>query len=909
MGAEINRGLIVGREQQLAAIESALQSAAAGHGGILVVSAEAGYGKTRLIAAMQDAATRAGFLTLSSANLAYARAPFGMWSDVMAPAAARLPQIAPASRADRPAFEHFIGRDVAEPPAIEKRRLFVILAGAIERAATIMPLAFTFDDIHWADPESLEFLDYLAPRLRNSRTVVTLTARGDELDDELTDALHRIKRFEHTQMIDLPALTGEQTREMIAALLPVQQRLPRSIVDEICVRAEGNALFVRELVHEALRSPASTLLPESIAVVAGRRLRALPERQQAVIETASVLGSPFSVNDLIAISGASRAECISVLRAAIDQHIVVQATDDVETFTFRHELLRLAIYDRLLALQRRELHRAVAERFETNGNVSAALLAHHWSKAGESERSADYFERGGDEALARNAYASARHNFETALAHREAGPLGPSHLLAKIGRAADLMGDSAAAVDHLRIAAELARAIGNVTDALQWELACVRAAHRSGQTALMVQLCNRIIAEATDDTTRFAALSLLAAHHAYRNEGESADAILAACDSLDGDHAARDRLNVEWARAVTALFRMDQRWRSLADRAVMIAEESRDAGLLAFTLLNVAGFNAEQGDPDRADSALSRAIALADEHGLTFASAYARCEMIQLHYLRGELPQAVRLVRQTVGLHTEAETVRIFLGAIGLCVLTEVQQLGELPALRDTALLGIAAAMGEGYRFANLAAAHGYAHVTLGETPAAHELFDRALAAISTFSYAGQALLLIARFGTTEQIEHVAQIMGDAPPAGAARLDWLAISAVIAARRGDDGQAGRAAAVAFDAAERLGARLHAALMLAIMKRTSDAVARFAACGSLAGIRQLQPRRNDPLTPREREIADLVARGLTNRAIAERCTLSERTVEHHISAVYAKLGFRTRSEFIAASRSASSMSGA
>ncbi len=446
IGAE--RGVLVGRESELALIESRVEEALRSRGGTIVLTGEAGVGKTRLLQAAVRAAQMARFATSATTNFEHARTPLGPWIDVVGALARIVPALMPSVPRDLAVLESLLGITETTAARVDKRRSFVIIAEGLIRAASHAPLAIAFDDVQWADPESLELLAYAVPRIASHRIVVVLSARSDEADDRATFEVRDLARFAGVTSITIGPLVESAVREMVVANMPARRRLSRKLVDEICTRGEGNPLLVSELIRGALEDDVG-LLPPTVAIATRRKTQSLDEAERRVIETASALGRIFTLSDLVSITGFEQNAVVAALRAARDMGIVREG-DDPATFAFRHELVRLSVYERLLAAERRDVHLRIAQRNELEpGRIPIALLAHHWMNAGEPVRAAELYERAGDEAMHISAYASARdHYLETARFYGD--DVARARVDEKLGVSYDMLGDAARATENLR---------------------------------------------------------------------------------------------------------------------------------------------------------------------------------------------------------------------------------------------------------------------------------------------------------------------------------------------------------------------------------------------------------------------------------------------------------------------------
>jgi DNA-binding CsgD family transcriptional regulator len=891
-------GVLIGREPELRTIEALLERTLDGHGGMILMHGEPGIGKSRLLAAAVRASRVRRFVAVLADNFEAVRSPFGPWRDVMRDLAATVPEIVPAVAADREAFERLIEpRNARLDGAADYRRLLAVIAQSFGRASQRVPLAVGLDNLQWADPETVELVLFLAPRLAAMRVVVIGTTRPLTGVDATAARMRTIGTIPPVDVVEVPRLDDASVRELIAALTPAGRPLPRSTVMRICRTCDGNPLYADELLLHYQREPAADHLPASVQAAAAQRVRSLPHDVEKILEAAAVIGRDFSIDEVAAIAGIPGAVALPAIRHARDADIIVERAMRAGLFGFKHELVRAAVYERLLRAERTALHDVIARSFESTSTEPPAALAHHWARAGDARRAATYAELAGDEAAALGAYASAAENYDGALraGAPDAGPI----LYRKAARAFDLAGDPSRAMTLLRTAAERFLSAGDATSAQAAQLAFARAAHRAGNTAEMADACRAVLAATDASDLRFGAHALLAMYHAHRNEVPDARRHLAAADGIDGPHEARDALSLEWARAVAAVFENDEPvWLRTVDKAVSLARDSGESALFAFTSLNVGVVCHERGYEARAAEAIDAAIGVADASGLDFVSAYARCEKLAAQHFEGRLEDAFATLLEALALHVGAATVRIYVACAGLTLLADLGRADHIPMLRDAALLETAYATGESQQFGPLAAAFAHASFLGGDDATARTESDRAVTAMTSAAYAAPALLVFARSASAALLPAVDRLARTLAETGRAALFRHAIDAVVATRRHESETAARAAALAIASAERMQAQLVRCVMIELTKTKREALAAYEAIGALGHVQRLSAPRTLP-TRREHQIGRLVLTGISNHTIAEQLSLSERTVEHHIAKLYAKLGFTRRADFIAA----------
>ena len=903
MGAAEGDSSLAGRDDELAAVDGRLNEAAEGRGSLVVLSGEPGAGKTRVLQSALRTGRMRKFAVVSAANFEHARTPFGPLVEVLQALAPQIPDLVPKNAADRAAYERFVGLTQAGPdaPPPDKRRMFVIIAEGLQRAATRAPLVIGFDDAQWFDPETVELLHFLAPRLASLRAVVIITVRPETASEAIAVPLRALETYPSAVTIPIGPLSALTVREMILAATPGTRKLNGAVVDEICRRSDGNPLFVTELVRQALENRTGSLLPPTIQVAVAARLHVLTPGDRRIIEVASVFGRSFRLSDVMAVGETTRAPVVAALRAARDAGVVEEHSRDAETFDFRHELFCAAVYETLLGAERAELHRRIAIWLEAGAAAEAlphALLAYHWARAGDDAGVARFAEKAGDQALELNAAASAIDRFEEALESGAVDEASRARIEAKLAEAFNQLGEVANASAYAASSARYYRETGDVAEAARLDLEVAKFAYRGGNADETIAVCRRILDSAVTGRTRFGANARAAMCFAYRNDLGSAKAYIDAADAHDGERDVRDAVCLEYARAMTAMYAHDDdAWLDAARRALALAEESGDPGVLAPTLLNFAGMAAERGRDEVVAGALDRAIEIADANGRTYHSAYARCSRALAFRNAGRLADAYRTVREVSALYVDAAVVRIYAATAAVATLADTDRLGTLPKFEDREILEEAFATGESGRFAPLAAAHVLAAIVGGDPIAASAIIERTVPLIDVPTYTGEALCTFAQFGSRDVVAAIARVFEQAPVSGPARLHHMFVEACLARALGDSTGAHRRAILCADAALRAGAPLLRAAAYEVAGEVKNALEIYHAIEAHGHVRRLSGRSTD-LSAREIEVCALVREGMSNRAIAERLVLSERTVEHHVASIYAKTGVRTRSELIA-----------
>ncbi|MFC5995190.1 ATP-binding protein [Pseudonocardia hispaniensis] len=410
----------VGRVAEQTRLLAAWRTAAAGRAQLMLVTGEAGVGKTRLVdelRAQAKAVTVEARAYPAEGPLAYGVASGWLRSQ---PVAARL------SRLDKPHLTELtrllpeLAAHLAPPeplPEAElRRRLFAAIGGALLAAGA--PLLLIVDDAQWADAQSLRLIHYLIRTAPSARLLVAATARREELDPGhplvgLSMALQALERFSE---IELDRLDREETALLAERLTgaPLHGAELQRLYDD----SEGNPLFV----VEALQPDAPVAASKVQAVIAGRLARlSRPAAQLAGV--AAAIGHAFTA-DVLAVAG------------GLDDHALVGALDELwrrgivrahgpNAYDFSHGKIRDAAYAALSPPRRRQLHRAVAGALEQSEGAAAAAVARHYAHAGATTKAVRWHARAAEAAQWLHAHTEAVGALERALALSEGLPPGP----------------------------------------------------------------------------------------------------------------------------------------------------------------------------------------------------------------------------------------------------------------------------------------------------------------------------------------------------------------------------------------------------------------------------------------------------------------------------------------------------
>jgi class 3 adenylate cyclase/tetratricopeptide (TPR) repeat protein len=419
MAQRISSPAFVGRVAELATFERLLEQAAAGRGGALMVAGEAGIGKSRLVAELETRARGSDALVLvgECMELAEGELAFAPIVAAMRPVMADRDIIEGLEAPLRSALAA-LWPSLGEATGTFREQLFEgvyrVLAGLAERQLVILVV----EDLHWVDRSSRDLLGFLVHNARRDRLIVVATYRPDELHrgHPLRPFLVELERSGRAERLELEPLTRAELAEQMAAILG--SRPPARTIDGIFARSEGNPFFAEELLVSAEPDPASEL-PGSVREALLLRVELLAPTTKDMLRAAAVVGRSVDHRLLAHVSGAADLELLAALREATEHHVLV-LTGHGTAYTFRHALLREAIYDDTLPGERLRLHRAIGKALSASPELATAgataELAYHWHAAGELPAALGASVQAATEAARMNAYDEGVGHIERALA-------------------------------------------------------------------------------------------------------------------------------------------------------------------------------------------------------------------------------------------------------------------------------------------------------------------------------------------------------------------------------------------------------------------------------------------------------------------------------------------------------------
>ena len=937
---------LVGRERALAAVDDGVKAVAAGEARVLVVLGEAGIGKSALLDVLAARAEAAGLLVLGGRAAEHeSDLPFGLVADALDDHVStlhprRLESLGGEREAELAAVLPSVAQHVEPAPAAspaERFRYHRSLRALIELLARERPLALLLDDVHWADEASLELALHLIRRAPRAPHLLVLAGRPVEPAPRLMDALRGVRSAE---LVSLEPLATEAALELLTEVPDEAQRA------RLAEEAGGNPLYLSELARVA-GDPAAALPPTLIAAVQ-QEVAALPPASRALLDGAAVAGDPFDPELAAAAAGLEEDALVPLDRlVSVD---LVRPTGTARGFRFRHPVVRRAVYDAAPPAWRLAAHERVAAALEARG-ASAAARAYHVEQAakpGDEAAVALLMEAGA--ASADTSPASAAHWYSAALrlvpdadSARRTGlllPLGGALAAAgQLSEAVDAFVEAAAGVlpgaegrpylvgsiamlenllgRHDAALRRLEEELGRVGDAhppevvlpLQTSLAVSATFPRHATT--MREASARVLESIAGRAPGSPISGAAVLAHGVASTGalwegdvkaarEHVELGLGEFGSMP-DEAIRDWPNGLFALA-NALFLLE-RYADAATvlrRGLRVIREARLGHMLGVLSTLLAMTLHALLELDEGAEAVETGEEAARLGGVTYLAQWALGIRFSLASERGDRAEADRIeaqCRPLLDAMAEGDQFR----AVGICnlagyrvledpegsiremVAAAGEELERIDPARTTwpllALVRAALALdrtGDAERWAALIEERAERF----ELPAGA---TRAMVARAELAFAGgdaETAIPLAReaAGRQEQMG----VWLDALPT---RL--LLGRALAAAGRGDEAEAELRALAA--AAEERGAWRYRELAAGELRGIGV---------RLGGAPRGRTAGDGELTDREREIAELVAAGRSNKQVAAAVFLSEKTIEAHLSRVYSKLGVRSRTELAA-----------
>jgi hypothetical protein len=427
---------LVGRTEELEFMLRRWEQAKAGKGRVILLTGDPGIGKSRLVAALEQCIGESPHLRLRffcsphhldtplhpisrhierAANFQHGDSPAKKWDKLTN-------TLSPTASAEDKAL---LAELVSIPPSVQdpvptlrpeqrKARTFSTIIRQIDSLAENRPTLIVIEDIHWADPSTLELLNHLIEAVQKRPMLLVVTARS-----EMRPA------WAARPQVTVQSLSGLDRPAAVTLIKQVAsgRELPQTVIDRIIAHADSVPLFIEELTKTVLKEIEDNKLGDHLPSLGSLSIDAVPKSLHSslmarldrlsagkeVAQIGAVIGREFSFDLVQTVSALPAQQLESTLaELARAEIIVAHGHPPLANYTFKHALVQDAAYASLLRERRRKIHLRVAEEIEKRsaGDVAEPqLIAWHFAEAGAPDRAIDHYQKAAESATGRFALA------------------------------------------------------------------------------------------------------------------------------------------------------------------------------------------------------------------------------------------------------------------------------------------------------------------------------------------------------------------------------------------------------------------------------------------------------------------------------------------------------------------------
>jgi len=501
----------VGRRRELETLTSGWNAAVTGNRRLVLLSGEAGLGKTRLLREFALAVGASGGVVHYGRSDEEVSRTYGAWRDALGPM-------------------------IDEPtPGEDQFTMFARITERLCSAADEHPMLLVLDDLHWADRGTLQLLRHVASRTPSTPLMIVASFRDTDTNDSeaLPTTLAALQRETGTTNLMLNGLSAADLTDMASDHGSDTGGQISALVQVVLVETAGNAFFASEAFRHLADTGGFTgidlqtdrfRLPPTVRDVVIARVQHLGDRVRRTLTAASVAGREFDLGTVARAVGSDETDVLDDLELAQAAGLVGEVASALDRFTFTHALVQRTLYDDISVSRRARLHRALAEAIESKlgprSAQSAGELALHWFEVGSDavERAVMYSVFAGDQALTSAAPSNAVEWFRRAF---DALPSDLSErrceIMVRLGNAERLAGVDGYR-ERLLAAAHLARSLGRSDLLVQAALSNYRGFQSSANDRERIEVIEAAL-EASPEPSRDRARLLAVLSAELRFEG------------------------------------------------------------------------------------------------------------------------------------------------------------------------------------------------------------------------------------------------------------------------------------------------------------------------------------------------------------------------------------------------------
>ncbi len=544
-------------------------------------------------------------------------------------------------------------------PDQKRKRLLANLQTWVLNVARLQPMVIAIEDVHWADPSTLELLQTLAEQAATAPLMLLCAARPGFRAPWPPRA--------HHAQITLSRLNDGQTREMVIGVI-ARIGLPASVIDAVVKRSDGVPLFTEELTRLMLEADGRSIsreIPATLHDSLTARLDRLGAAKE-VAQVAAVIGREFSYELLRAVASMPEIDLQSALDKLADAEVIyTRGTAPDATYQFKHALIQDAAYEALLKSRRKQMHRSVAqtisEKFPAIAEAQPEVVARHWTEATEAKLAIAAWKKAQHAAYGRRAFKEAEEDYRNALAMLYTMPESPERDVSELELTTGLSNlllttsgfTAPATVEMVGRARVVAEKTGNLKLLVAQEILNWSGVLVSGDHPAAAALADRVLAlaqrEGSDDNLGRAQIAqvhvcyyradLLGVREHFAELIPYLETIRSS--GFPGTPNAEGFASVsEWALGYA------DRGREHAAHAIAFVQDGKNLHDIAFAHYFAAWFYRFLREPRLAEDAAMQALAMSEQLGFSYVSNLARCFLGWARAHLGHAGEGVSLIQQ-----------------------------------------------------------------------------------------------------------------------------------------------------------------------------------------------------------------------------------------------------------------------